>query len=117
MAHSKVNVITKTYSGKLGNICMQHDGVIKSRPDISNRKWSEKQEKHLSRFKCAKAYGRQVVADPQKAAFYAGHLKRWKKRRSKRNIGIYQLAIMDFMHSPKILTFELRKDYFFLSFL
>ena len=109
MAHSKNSIITKTYSGKIGHICLQNDGVMRSLPDTSKRKWSEKQEQHLSRFQRAKEYGRQVVADPKRSEYYAGYLKRWKKK--KKNIGIYQLAVMDFMHTPEIRKFQLDKGY------
>ncbi len=100
MARSNYNMITRTYSGKLGNIVMQDDGVIRSIPDLSETIRSEKQKQHLLRFERAKEYGRQTVADPQQSAGYAVYLKRWKKK--KKNIGIYQLAIMDFMNPPSI---------------
>lgn len=102
MAHSNDNVVTKSYSGKFGNICLQHDGVIRSLPNASNRTFSEKQEQHLSRFQQAKEYGRQVVADGQKSAIYATALKLWKKKKRKKHMGLYQLAIMDYMHRPVI---------------
>ena len=105
MAHSKANVITRTYSGKFGNLCLQRDGVIRSRPDVSKRTWSERQTSHLNLFEAAKAYGRQVMADEAKSAFYRQYLKRWKRKKS--NIGIYQLAIMDFMHPPMINRIKL----------
>jgi hypothetical protein len=100
MAHCRNNVITHSYSGRLGGIIMQHDGVFRSLPDTSKRSWSEKQVQHLSRFELAKDYGRQVVGDPLKTEHYAVFLKRW--RRKLRNTGIYQLAIMDFMSLPEI---------------
>jgi len=107
MAHSNDNVVTQTYSGKVGNICLQDDGVIRSLPDMSNRIFSEKQKGHLSRFQQAKEYGRQVVADAQKWAIYKEPLKRWKKKKGKKHMGVYQLAIMDYMHFPEIISVQL----------
>jgi hypothetical protein len=52
----------------------------------------------------AKEYARQVVADTEKSAHYAKYLKRWKKK--KKNLGVYQLAIMDFMHPLEIHSVE-----------
>ena len=101
MAHSRNNVITRTYSGKFGNTCMQSDGILRSRPNMTDRILSEKQKQHLSRFELAKEYARQVVADAEKSANYVRYLKKWKKNK-KKNIGIYQLAISDFTHPPKI---------------
>ena len=107
MAHSNDNVLTQTYRGKVGNICLQVDGAIRTLPDMSKRTLSEKQERHLSRFQLAKEYGRQVVADAQKSAMYVEPLKRWKKKKGKKNMGIYQMAIKDYMHFPEILSVEL----------
>ena len=104
MAHSRYNVITRTYSGKLGHVVLQADGVIRSRPDMSNRVLSEKQQKHLARFELAKKYGRMVRADAELSALYSVLLKPWKKK--KKNIGIYQLAIKDFMNPPEISKIE-----------
>ena len=81
MAHSKANMITRTYSGKFGDLCLQRDGVIRSRPNVSKRILSERQTSHLNRFEAAKAYGRQVMADEAKSAFYGQYLKRWKKKK------------------------------------
>ena len=108
MAHSKANMITRTYSGKFGDLCLQRDGVIRSRPNVSKRILSERQTSHLNRFEAAKAYGRQVMADEAKSAFYGQYLKRWKKKKS--NIGIYQLAIMDLMHPPSVNRIKLDKQ-------
>ncbi|MEI7662131.1 MAG: hypothetical protein WCK34_08035 [Bacteroidota bacterium] len=62
---------------------------------------SEKQIRHLHRFQCAKEYGREVVADEKRSALYSAVVVRWKKKK-KKHIGVYQLAIMDYMHPPDI---------------
>jgi hypothetical protein len=72
---------------------------------MSKRVLSDKQKKHLSRFELAKAYGRRVVADPALIEHYTFFLKRWKMKR--KNTGIYQLAIMDFMNPPKVEEVDL----------
>jgi hypothetical protein len=100
MAHSRHNVITRTYSGKIGKVCLQQDGVIRSLPEKSPKNWSKKQVEHLTRFEQAKEYGRRAVADPMLSEHYAAFRKRW--RRKLKNTGVYQLAIRDFMHTPEI---------------
>ena len=105
MAHSKNNVITRTYSGKIGNVCMQRDGVIRSLPAGKRKVWSKKQKNHLSRFELAKQYGRQVLADPCLTAHYAVYKKRWKRKL--KNTGVWQLAIRDFMNPPGIWGVDL----------
>jgi len=79
---------------------------MRSRPDITNRIWSENQVLHLSRFQCAKEYGRMAVADAAMSAFYQENLSRFKRNR-RAFIGVYQLAIMDFMNPPVIRNVRL----------
>jgi hypothetical protein len=100
MAHNRQNPLTKYYSGKLGQLVMQSDGIMRSRPDTSNRVWSEKQEGHLSKFEQAKEYARKVKADPVLSAPYLDPLRIWKRK--KKNMGLYQLAIKDFLKPPEI---------------
>jgi|GEM_PF-7047650 len=71
MAHGRKNLIMKVFRGKSGKLCMEPDGVSGSQPGKSKRKWTENQAKHLSRFECAKEYGRRAVADPLLSAHYA----------------------------------------------
>jgi hypothetical protein len=100
MAITRENVITKYYSGRLGHVCLQEDGVIRSLPDMSKRKISKNQKQHLDRFQTAKEYGCRAKSDASLSDHYAAFLKKWKKK--KKNMGIYQLAIMDFMNPPLI---------------
>ena len=104
MAHSRQNVLTKTYSGKLGDVVLQSDGIIRSRPDTSNRIWSEDQKGHISHFQQAKEYARMVKADPVLSAPYLEPLRIWKRK--KKNMGLYQLAIKDFLNPPEISFIE-----------
>src|ERR1035437_8281267 len=107
MAHSRQNIITKHYSGKLGNSVLQSDGIIRSLPDTSNRIWSEDQKGHISHFQKAKEYARMVKADPILSAPYLEPLKRLKRK--KKNMGLYQLAIKDFLNPPEIIGLDKRK--------
>ena len=79
-----------------------------SQPGKSKRKWTENQAKHLSRFECAKEYGRRAVADPVLSAHYAVYRTRWKRKL--KHTGIYQLAIMDFMRLPEICKASLERS-------
>ncbi|MEI7661198.1 MAG: hypothetical protein WCK34_03320 [Bacteroidota bacterium] len=77
------------------------DGITGPVPDPPKKSWSERQVAHLSRFELAKEFGRRVVADPALSELYRLRLKQWKKKKS-RNVGVYQMAIRDFMHPPSI---------------
>jgi len=70
------------------------------------RKLSVNQKQHLRRFELAKEYGRRVKSDPELMAEYRDPLRRMRKKN--RRIGIYQLAIKDFMNPPTI--FGIRKE-------
>ena len=97
MARNKGNVLTRKYSGKAGNILLHKNGVMRTIPDMSKRILSDKQKAHITRFEQAKTYARQVLSDPIKTARYSDMLAALKKRSGIRNIGIYQLAIRDYM--------------------
>ena len=98
MARNLGNVLTKLYSGKIGHVLMQKNGVLRSVPDMSKRILSDKQKNHLNRFEQAKAYARQVMADPVESARYSEALRKLKATDGKLNIGIYQMAIKDYMN-------------------
>jgi hypothetical protein len=105
MPRSTKKLITLTIPGKLVKKNIQCEAVIMpAKP--SKRLRSVKQSNHLSKFEQAKEYGRKVVADPTRTAFYAVFKKRWKRKF--KHVGIYQLAIMDFMSAPSI--HEIRVD-------
>ncbi|MCX6244286.1 MAG: hypothetical protein NTU98_06220 [Bacteroidetes bacterium] len=107
MARSRGNIITHSYSGKLGKVVLQKDGVMRSLPDVSKRVRSGKQKIHLSRFEQAKEYARRVLADPLQRAQYEEPLRKLKKKNP--NIGIYQVAIKDYMNPPKITDIGLER--------
>ena len=107
MAQTKENVLTKHYSGIVDQVVFQADGVIRSRPDVSNRKWSKKQKQHLTLFDSAKGWGRKACSDPELSALYRPALE--KVRRKNKYLGIYQLAIMDFLNPPEIKSIAIEK--------
>ena len=111
MSRCNENVITRQNKGRLANVVLQRNGIMRSRPYITKRVWSENQVLHLSRFQCAKEYGRRAMADAGMSAFYQEHLSGFKRNRSA-FIGVYQLAIMDFMKPPVIRNVRLHNTSF-----
>ncbi len=109
MASSSERVLTKADILQVINIGRFNRKLKHSASMIPAERYSEKRKQHLSRFEYAKEYGRQVFADPGKSALYAPYLKTWKRKR--KHIGIYQLAIRDYMHAPSIeeVTFSDRR--------
>jgi hypothetical protein len=103
MAHTRNNVITRGSSGKMGEAVFTIDGKMRSRPDTSNRAWSELQKNHLDRFEKAKEYARVAISEPELNDFYAA------KAASKHGLGAWHLAIKDFYHPPEILKAEFRE--------
>lgn len=85
MAQSRNNVITRTYSGKFGNVIMQRDGIIRKENGKPAGKRSAKQQGHHCRFANAIDYARKVVTDAGWANVYEFYLKKLKKKR--KNIG------------------------------
>lgn len=109
MARNSENVITHGLSGKLGNLCLQRNGIVRSRPDVSQRRWSKRQLEHLQRIEEAKAYAREVKDDPALSEPYLRVMKKWKKKLGD-NIGVYQLAIRDFMQPPSVSGIRFEYD-------
>ncbi|MDD4603950.1 MAG: hypothetical protein PHF97_09120 [Bacteroidales bacterium] len=107
MAKNLGNIVTSLHSGKFANISIQRNGVIRSLPDVSKRKWSPKQKQHLTRINESKDYARRVLADPEKSAHYSNLLPKYKKKIGKNNVGVYHLAIHDFFYPPEILRVAL----------
>lgn len=74
MVKIKSNIVTKGWSGKLGNdIVFRKRGdrtYVAMAPETSNRVLSEKQKAHQLRFKLAIAYAKAQMADDSKKAFY-----------------------------------------------
>ena len=111
MSRCNENMITRRNKGRFANVVFQRNGIMRSRPDITNRVWSENQVVHLNRFQCAKEYARQALVNEEISAFYLGNLSRFKRNRSV-FVGVYQLAIMDFMKPPVIRNVRLNNASF-----
>jgi len=107
MSKNEGNLITGGQSGKCDKFCFQKNSVMRKLPDTSNRTWSPLQVRHHEHFESAKEYGRHVVADEQKSAYYKALLPKWKKKRRISNVGVYQIAVCDFSHHPVIEKVEL----------
>ena len=71
MAINKGNSLLYRMSGKFNQILFQKNGVMRSLPDLSKRKWSPLQVKHLNRMEQGKNYARQAMADPEQNAYYS----------------------------------------------
>ena len=82
MSKNESNPITSGQSGKFDRISFQKNSVMRKLPDTSNRTWSPLQVRHHEHFENAKEYGRHVVADAQKSAYYKALLPKWKKKRN-----------------------------------
>ncbi len=109
MSKNESNPITSGQSGKFDRISFQKNSVMRKLPDTSNRTWSPLQVRHHEHFENAKEYGRHVVADAQKSAYYKALLPKWKKKRRISNVGVYQIAVCDFSHPPVIKKVELMR--------
>jgi hypothetical protein len=96
MAISFKNVITRYYSGKVGDIVLRNYGgksVMAKRPDCSKVVKTAKQVEINTRFAKAVKYGQYVIKNPQLSAYY-------KKKRP--DLSPYNAAISDFMSRPVI---------------
>ena len=100
MPSTKERLLTKADILDLINIGRFDRKMKHSASMVPAELYSEKRKQHLTRFEYAKEYGRQVFADPGKSALYVPYLKTWKRKC--KHIGIYQLAIRDYMHAPSI---------------
>jgi hypothetical protein len=105
MAKVKSNNIMEGLSGKLGKqLVIRHmrDGrtIVLTRPDFSNRVFSEGQLTHQSRFQLATAYARTASkTNPVYAQFAAGTPK-----------SAYNLALSDWFHPPIIHSIQRQND-------
>ena len=109
MACTEENVIVRKCNGKLGNVVLTREGIIRKCPDMSRMSLSAKQMEQVRRFGQAVAYAREVVKDAQMSNYYAGFVKRMKTKPYKKHMGISQAAIMDFLHPPEIAEVKLHR--------
>jgi len=98
MSKSKNNLITKHYSGKLGNQIslrnLRHCSVMAILPDASSKGPSAKQRAHQHLFKKASRYARSVYSDP--------FLKNIYEKKTSKSLTVYKLALSDFLNPPVV---------------
>jgi len=110
MATNKRNPGTKGMSGKIGSHVYQKNNVVRSRPDTSRREWSENQKAHLERMDKAKKWGLEVTRSAELTAYYTPLLDSWIARTGKNTVGVYQMAIKDYMNPPTIVHEKFSQD-------
>jgi hypothetical protein len=103
MAKIKLNPIVEEMSGGFGNIVFRArkgKTVMCRKPDLSNIELSDSQVEHQERFRQAVAYGRTVMADPDKRAMY-------EQAAERKDIPVFALTVADFFNVPSIQEVDL----------
>ena len=96
MAVSYTNVITRNYSGRVGNIVLKnYDGkiVMAKRPDCSKVIKTARQLVFMNKFAKAVRYGQYVLKNPELCKYY---------RKKRPDLTPYNAAISDFMSRPVV---------------
>jgi DUF917 family protein len=104
MAISFKNVITKMYSGRVGDIVLRNYGgksVMAKRPDCSKVIRSEAQLENQKRFAKAVIISKAVKNDPQRAEFYSEKKKKMKYK------DVYHASMSDCLTKPKVQKVDL----------
>ncbi|MGA3012870.1 MAG: hypothetical protein ABSD71_02420 [Bacteroidales bacterium] len=99
MAISFKNLITKHYSGRVGDVVLRNYGgksVMAKRPDCSKVVKSAAQLANMARFAKASKYSKMVKNDPQRCEDYNEKKKKTKYQ------DVYHAAMSDFMTKPKV---------------
>ncbi|MGA3014847.1 MAG: hypothetical protein ABSD71_12540, partial [Bacteroidales bacterium] len=105
MAISFKNVITRMYSGRVGDIVLRNYGgksVMAKRPDCSKVVKSPAQLANMARFAKAAKYSKAVKNDPQWSEDYSEKKKKTKYQ------DVYHAAMSDFMTKPKVQKVDLK---------
>ena len=104
MAISFKNVITRMYSGRVGDIVLRNYGgrsVMSKRPDCSKVIKSPAQLANQAKFAKANKYSKAVKNDPQRSKDYSEKKKKTKYK------DVYHEAMSDFMTKPKVRKIDL----------
>jgi hypothetical protein len=104
MAKANNNVITRNYSGKVGNIILRMVGglsVISAYPDYSRVKWSKKQNENRKQFRKASIWSKKILMKPGMLEFYKG------KAKARQNAS--NMAISDYLLNPEIREIDVSK--------
>jgi hypothetical protein len=102
MAISFNNLITKYFSGRVGDIVLRNYGgksVMSKRPDCSKVIRSERQSANNDRFKKAVKYGQYAIRTPELLKHYT--------KIKKSNQSAYNAAVSDFLLHPKIEAIDI----------
>ncbi|MGA3013871.1 MAG: hypothetical protein ABSD71_07525 [Bacteroidales bacterium] len=104
MAISFKNVITRMYSGRLGDIVLRNYGgksVMAKRPDCSKVVKSPAQLENQKSFAKAVKYSKAVKNDPQRSEDYSEKKKKTKYK------DVYHAAMSDCLTKPKVQKVDL----------
>ena len=104
MAISFKNVITKLYSGRVGDIVLRNYGgksVMAKRPDCSKVVKSPAQLANQNKFAKAVHYSKAVKNDPQRSEDYS------EKKKKNKYKDVYHAAMSDCMTKPKVQKVDL----------
>jgi len=102
MAISFNNVITKEYSGRVGDIVFRNYGgksVMSKRPDCSKVIKTARQIEFMNRFAKAVKYGQYVIKNQELSNYY---------RKKRPDLSPYHAAISDYMTRPVIESVDMR---------
>jgi hypothetical protein len=104
MAISFKNVITRLYSGRVGDIVLRNysgKSVMAKRPDCSKVIKSPAQLENQKKFAKAVRSSKAVKNNPQRFEYYN------KKKKKKKYMSSYHAAMSDFMTKPKVKKVDL----------
>ena len=104
MAISFKNLITRMYSGRVGDIVLRNyngKSVMAKRPDCSKVVKSPAQLANMTRFAKASKYSKAVKNDPQRSEEYSEKKKRTKYQ------DVFHAAMSDCLTKPKIQKVDL----------
>ena len=104
MAISFKNLITRMYSGRVGDIVLRNYGgksVMAKRPDCSKVVKSPAQLENQKSFAKASKYSKAVKNDPQKSEEYS------EKKKKTRYKDVFHAAMSDCLTKPKVQKVEL----------
>jgi hypothetical protein len=104
MAKNLNNVLLQGMTGKIGDLVFTRDGRVRSRPDVSKRKWSPCQCAHLSRVQEGKVWARHALSDPALRPWYASLASK------KPGLGAWHIAISDYYNRPEIVRLTLHDN-------
>ena len=105
MAISFKNLITRMYSGRVGDIVLRNYGgksVMAKRPDCSKVVKSAAQLENMAKFAKASKYSKAVKNDPQRSEDYSETKKKTKYK------DVYHAAMSDCMTKPKVQKVDLK---------